>query len=94
MPPRQQRGGKMATLSKSMEAKRQQLAAALDCMTSEEWRALAGITEKTEEAHRKRHTGPAYILVGTQYLYPRKAVAEFLKQNVREPNRTPAKALL
>ena len=84
----------MATPSKAIEAKRQQLAATLDCMTSEEWRALAGITAKTEEAWRKRHQGPAYILLGTQFYYPRTAVAEFLKTKVREPHATPAKALL
>lgn len=84
----------MATQSKAKETKRQELAAALDCFTSEELRALGNITEKTEEAWRKRRVGPAYILVGREYLYPRKAVAEFLQRKIRQPHATHAKALL
>jgi hypothetical protein len=73
------------------EEKRQQLARDLECLTSVQLRALAGITEATEMAWRKRGTGPAYILFGTEYLYPRKAVAKFIESRVRggtSPNST------
>lgn len=78
----------------SLEAKRQELAASLDCITSSELRALAGITEKTEETWRKQRKGPPYVLLGTQYLYPRKGVVKFIEGLVREPQHVPAKGLL
>ena len=65
------------------EEKRQQLARALDCFTSLELRVLAGITETTEVAWRKRGTGPAYILFGTEYLYPRLDVLRFIQDRIK-----------
>jgi hypothetical protein len=41
-----------------IEGQRRELARSLDYLTSAELRMLAGITEKTEEAWRKRHIGP------------------------------------
>ena len=46
-----------------IEEQRRELARSLDYLTSAELRMLAGITEKTEEAWRKRHIGPAYVVV-------------------------------
>lgn len=46
-----------------IEGQRRELARSLDYLTSAELRMLAGITEKTEEAWRKRHIGPAYVVV-------------------------------
>lgn len=83
----------MAT-KQQQQQQRQEIAKALDCFTSEDLRALAGITESTEEAWRKRHKGPPYVLLGTQYLYPRKGVAEYLQALVRAPDRVPAKTML
>jgi hypothetical protein len=57
--------------------------AALNFLTSEELREIAGITPSTEENWRKRGTGPAYVLFGTQYLYPRQAVQDHLESLVR-----------
>jgi hypothetical protein len=76
------------------EAKRQELARSLNCFTSAELRALAGITELTEIAWRKRHTGPAYIRFGREYFDPRQAVADFMQSRVRERQPVPAKAIL
>jgi hypothetical protein len=76
------------------EAQRRELARSLDCFTSDEFRALASITESTEQAWRKRGTGPAYIRLGTQYFYPRKALAEFMQGRIHERRRVPAKAML
>lgn len=60
------------------------LAESVDCMTEEDFRLLADITEGTAEAWRKRGTGPAYLRAGNRVLYPRKAVADFVQSKVRE----------
>ena len=71
-----------------------QMAERLDCFIEEDFQALAGATAGTVEAWRKRGTGPSYILLGTRYLYPRKAVAKYLEQITRERNHVPGKAVL
>jgi len=60
------------------------LADQLDCLIEDDFRLLAGITPLTAEAWRKRGQGPAYIRLGTRYLYPRKAVAKHLESLTRE----------
>lgn len=62
-----------------------ELAHKLDCFTQRELRQLADITEGTEESWRRRGVGPAHILIGNTVLYPRDALAEFLKLKVRTP---------
>lgn len=62
----------------------EQLAASLDCMTEEELMLLAKIKANTAVAWRKRGMGPAYVLLGNRYLYPKKAVADYLATLVRE----------
>lgn len=59
------------------------LAHSLDCLTEGDLQVLAGCTPLTAEAWRKRGTGPDYIRLGNNYLYPRKAMAEFLAARVR-----------
>jgi hypothetical protein len=56
----------------------------LDCLIEEDFQLLAGATPNTVEAWRKRGQGPAYIRLGTRYLYPRKAVAKHLESITRE----------
>ena len=71
------------------------LAESLDCLPEEDLCILANITPGTAEAWRKRGKGPAVLLFGKRYLYPRSAVAQYLQAQVRE--RTPravAEALL
>lgn len=70
------------------------LAQSLDCITDEDLQELAGVKASTTEAWRKRGTGPAYILFGNQYLYPREAVAKHLRELIRERAKAPAKGLL
>lgn len=70
------------------------LAKSLDCFTEEDVQRLARVKASTLEAWRKRGTGPAYILFGTQYLYPRSSLSSHLQTKVREPAKVPAKALL
>ena len=70
-----------------------QMAEHLDCFIEEDFQQLAGATANTVEAWRKRGTGPAYIRLGTRYLYPRKAVAHYLESITRERNAI-GKALL
>ena len=72
-----------------------QLAERLDCFIEEDFQALAAATAKTVEAWRKRGTGPAYILIGNRYLYPRKAVAQYLESATRtRSSQSPKEALL
>lgn len=71
-----------------------ELAKALDCLPDEDLQLLAGVKPTTTESWRKRGEGPSYVLFGNRYLYPRKAVAEFLERRVRERREVPARALL
>ena len=52
------------------------MANGLDCLIEEDFQLLAGATANTVEAWRKRGQGPAYVLLGNRYLYPRKAVVK------------------
>jgi hypothetical protein len=61
----------------------QELAESLDCLTEADLLLLAGITPSTAEAWRKRRIGPDYILLGNNYLYPRKNVAVHLEKLTR-----------
>ncbi len=70
------------------------IAQSLDCLTEEDLNLLTNTTSGTTESWRKRGKGPAYVLVGNRFLYPRKAVAEFIQLNVRERREVPAKGLL
>lgn len=72
----------------------QDLAQALDCLTEEDLCALCNIAPSTAEAWRKRHTGPAYALVGNRVLYPKQKVAEFLERQTRERREVPARSML
>ena len=76
------------------EARRRELAGVLGYLTAEAFRELCGIEESTEVAWRKRGKGPPYVLIGTQYLYPRDAVTTFLNARVREPRNVRAKDVL
>ena len=70
------------------------LAQSVDCFTEQDVRVLYGVTESTLEAWRKRRKGPAYILAGNNYLYPRTSIAADLQTRVRERIEMPAKAML
>jgi hypothetical protein len=80
--------------SSEQEAKRQELARSLDCFTSAEFRALANITESTEQAWRKRNSGPPFVRLGTEYFYPRKPLADFMQERIHERRPVSAKAVL
>ena len=56
----------------------------LDCFIEEDFQLLAGATSGTVESWRKRGKGPAYILLGNRYLYPRKAVSKYLESITKE----------
>lgn len=66
----------------------------LDCFIEEDFQALAKATPRTVEAWRKRGMGPAYILLGNRYLYPRKALSSYLETLIRERNNSVASAAL
>jgi len=70
------------------------LAQSLDCLTEEDLNLLTDTAPGTTESWRKRGKGPAYVLIGNRYLYPRKAVAAFIEGNVRERRSLPAKEIL
>lgn len=70
------------------------LAQSLDCLTEQDLCALYAIAPSTAEAWRKRHQGPAYILAGNRYLYPRDSVAADLQSRVRTRQPAPGKSML
>ena len=85
--------GQEATKAQSQTAELDRfraLAESLGCLTEEDLCILADVTPCTAEAWRKRGKGPAYVLIGKRYLYPRPAFAEYLQTQVRE--RQPATA--
>ena len=66
----------------------------LDCLTETDIMLLGKLSQSTVEAWRKRGQGPAYILLGNRYLYPRKAVAKYLESITRERSSVSAKEAL
>jgi hypothetical protein len=60
------------------------MAEGLNCLLEDDFRLLASATQSTVEAWRKRGQGPAYIRLGKRVLYPREAVADYLKSLTRE----------
>ena len=70
------------------------LADKLDCLTETDIMLLGKLSQSTVEAWRKRGTGPAYILLGNRYLYPRKAVAKYLESITKERTSVSAKEAL
>ena len=68
-----------------------ELARQVECFTEGEYATLAGVKLSTVHAWRKRGQGPDYILLGCNYLYPRKAVSEHLQTLIRERSRAPIK---
>ena len=66
----------------------------LDCLTETDNMLLGKLSQSTVEAWRKRGQGPAYILLGNRYLYPRKAVAKYLDSITRERTSVSAKEAL
>ena len=76
------------------EAEAKALAASLDCFTERELQVLAKATAGTVESWRRRGHGPAYILFGNRFLYPRAAVADYLKTLVRTRTVPSAKGML
>lgn len=70
------------------------LAESLEHLTEDDFSLLAGIKVSTAEAWRKRGKGPAYVLIGNRYLYPRAAIAEYMRGLVRARSSTSAKGML
>ena len=66
----------------------------LDCLTETDIMLLGKLSQSTVEAWRKRGQGPAYILLGNRYLYPRQAVQKYLEGITRERNSVAAKEAL
>jgi len=76
------------------EARIRDLAQSLNCLSEADFCLLADIAPGTAESWRKRRKGPAYVLFGNRYLYPRAGVAEHLQGHIREQRGNTAKALL
>lgn len=70
------------------------LADRLDYLLETDLMLLAKATASTVEAWRKRGTGPAYVLIGNRYLYPREAVMQFLAERARSNSRIAAREAL
>jgi hypothetical protein len=60
------------------------IARAVGCLTREQVCRLAKVTPTTEEAWRKRGTGPAYVRFGNTVLYPVPSLAEFLQAKLHK----------
>ena len=71
-----------------------ELARSLDCLTESDLNALSGTKPSTTEAWRKRGTGPAHIRFGNAILYPREALAAFLRGKARTRTSVEPKELL
>lgn len=56
----------------------------MDCLTEEDLNLLTLTTPGTTKSWRKRGLGPSYVMAGNRVLYPRQAVAEFLKARMRD----------
>ena len=76
------------------EAHNRELARSLGCITDGEFRSLANITPGTEEAWRKRGTGPSFIRLGKSYLYPLKGLAEHLEKLTKTRTAAPQRGTL
>lgn len=94
IPPSQLMGPGMDTKDAQDQDRIRTLAQSVDCLAEADFCLLAKITSTTAENWRKRGKGPAYVLIGNRYLYPRQAVADFVASNVRERREVPAKAVL
>ncbi len=77
-----------------VEAEVQALANSLDCLTEEQLTLLGKLQPTTTEAWRKRGKGPAYILFGCRFLYPRKAVEAYLQSIVKTRARVDVREML
>ena len=64
------------------------LADALGHVTESDFCELAGIRASTAEAWRKRHTGPAYVILGNRIMYPIDGLRVFL-EGLRRGGRVP-----
>jgi hypothetical protein len=62
------------------------LAARFDCTIDADFQLLAGAEASTTQAWRKRHSGPPFVLLGNNYLYPNKGIAKFLEELDRKRN--------
>lgn len=62
-----------------------ELAYRLDCLTEHELCTLTRTAPDTPSQWRKRGIGPAYVRFGNAFLYPREALTEYLRQQLRKP---------
>lgn len=56
-------------------------------LTPEQLSEALGVPLKTLANWRWRRSGPAFIKIGQRVRYPRAALADWMKQNTRTPNR-------
>lgn len=56
----------------------------LDCFDEDDLILLTSASPSTLEQWRKRGEGPAYIRAVNRFLYPRKAVVDWLQTRLRE----------
>lgn len=76
------------------EPRLESIADSLGLLTEADFILLSDASAATVEAWRKRGTGPSYILLGNRYLYPKKAVSEYLESITRERRSGTSKAAL
>lgn len=59
------------------------LAQMVGCLDEDGVATLAGVKPGTLEAWRKRGTGPAYVRLGSNYLYPIEALQAFITSKIK-----------
>ena len=66
------------------EKRLRELADDLGCVLEDDVQHLALYGDTTLTNLRRRGKGPAYILFGNRFLYPKKELAEYLRGQIRE----------
>ena len=74
----------MLDLNESTDSRLMSLADRLDVFTETDLMLLTDASPSTLQQWRNRGEGPAYIRAVNRYLYPRKAVADWLQTRLRD----------
>ena len=70
------------------------LAQMVGCLDEHGVATLAGVKASTLEAWRKRGKGPAYVRLGSNYLYPIPALQDFITTKVKANTTIHARGLV
>lgn len=63
-------------------ARRQAIAAELDCYTGADLEALYDFSAESMKDKRNKNSGPPFIVLGRTVLYPRELLWQYIRQNI------------